>query len=106
MGLLVLFHPNVLALLATTVPRLSLAPIEVKGYKFFDSSTGEEVLIRGIDYYPRPNTGKELNHNSMDLFTAEHRHIWERDIPYLQKLNVNAVRLYAVDPDGDHDAFM
>jgi hypothetical protein len=83
----------------------ALAPVQIKGYKFFDSETGREVVVRGIDYYPRPNSG-DLNHNSLDLFTEEHRHIWERDIPYLQEVGVNAIRLYAVDAMENHDAFM
>jgi pullulanase/glycogen debranching enzyme len=83
----------------------ALAPVEIKGYKFFDSETGREVVVRGIDYYPRPNSGN-LNRNSLDLFTEKHRHIWERDIPYLAELGVNAVRLYAVDAMENHDAFM
>lgn len=82
-----------------------LNPIEVHGYKFFDSSTGDEFVVKGIAYEPRPNTGS-LNQNSVDYFTEEHRHIWERDIPILQSLGVNAIRLYAVDPTKNHDAFM
>jgi hypothetical protein len=83
----------------------ALAPVEIKGYNFFDSITGREVVVRGIDYYPRPNSGA-LNDNSLDLFTEEHRHIWERDIPYFQELGVNAIRLYAVDAMKNHDAIM
>jgi len=82
-----------------------LDPIAIKGYKFFNSRTGENVLIKGIDYYPRPNAG-DLDVNSVDYFTEEHRHIWERDIPQFQALGVNAIRLYSVDPDQDHAAFM
>lgn len=81
------------------------SPIEVKGYKFFETDTGKEFLVRGIAYEPRPNSGN-LNQNSVDYFTEEHRHIWERDIPILQSLGVNAVRIYAVDPTQNHDAFM
>jgi hypothetical protein len=84
----------------------SLNPIEIQGYKFFDSVAGEEFVMRGVDYYPHPNHAGDLNRNSLDLFTDEHRHIWERDIPHLQELGVNAIRLYAVDADEDHDAFM
>jgi hypothetical protein len=82
-----------------------LNPLEIKGYKFFDSGTGDEVVIHGIDYYPRPNFGK-LDHNSLDYYTNKHRDLWERDIPYFQELGVNAIRLYAVDPSKNHDAFM
>ena len=89
---------------AQTFPR-RLPAIVSKGYKWFDSETGQEFVVRGIDYFPRPNQGP-LNHNSMDLYTEEYRHIWERDIPYLQELGVNAIRLYAVDPTQDHTSFM
>ncbi len=82
----------------------ALNPIEIRGYKFFDTVTGHEFRIRGIDYYPRPNMG-DLNRNSIDYFTEEHRHIWERDLPYLQQLGVNAIRIYAINSMFHHDAF-
>ena len=94
-----------LGLLTTARVVMALPPIEIQHYKFFDSDSGEEFIVKGIDYYPRPNAGK-LNANSVDLFTNEHRHIWERDIPYLQDLGVNAIRLYAVNATANHDAFM
>ena len=50
---------------------MDLAPIVIKGYKFFNSETGENVLIKGIDYYPRPNTG-DLDDNNLDLHV-----VWE-----------------------------
>jgi len=89
----------------STTTESALNPIEIKGYKLFDSITGEEFVVRGIDYYPRPNHG-DLNHNSLDLFGETNHSIWERDISYLQELGVNAIRLYAVDPTLNHDAFM
>ncbi|CAB9522078.1 3-beta-glucanosyltransferase [Seminavis robusta] len=93
-------------LLVQWVSRASaLNPVEIKGYKFFDSGSGDEFVVRGIAYDPRPNSGA-LNRNSVDYFTEEHRNIWERDIPYLKSLGVNAVRIYAVDSSKNHDAFM
>lgn len=83
----------------------SLPPIEVKGTKFFDTETQQEFVIKGVDYFPRPNAG-DLNHNSMDYYTSEYSHIWKRDIPYLQDLGVNAIRLYAVNASLNHDEFM
>lgn len=83
----------------------ALNPAVIKGYKFFDSVTKEEIAIRGIDYYPRPNTGI-YNLNSVDFFTEEFRQVWERDLANLKNLGVNAIRLYSVDPNQNHDAFM
>ena len=95
----------VLLFLKMTVTLSALSPIEIKGYKFFDSESREEFVAKGIDYYPRPNAG-DLNKNSFDFYTEEHRHVWERDIPILQELGVNVIRLYAVDASKNHDAFM
>jgi len=81
------------------------APLEIYAYKFFDSSTGESINLKGIDYYPRPNTGP-LNTNNVDFFTEEYRSVWEPDIAYFQTLGINAVRIYAVDPSQDHSGFM
>lgn len=82
-----------------------LSPLVIKGYKFFNSLTGENVVIKGIDYYPRPNSG-ELNHNSIDFFTSKYRHIWKRDILNFRDLGINAIRIYSVDPSHDHSEFM
>ena len=83
----------------------ALNAIDIQGYKFFDTVTNTSVVWKGIDYYPRPNAGK-LNQNNLDFFTEEYSHIWERDIIELSALGVNAIRVYAVDPSQNHDAFM
>lgn len=82
------------------------SPLVIKGYRFFSSTTGEYVGARCVNYYPRPNTGA-LDRNNLDLFTSKFAwHFKERDIPQFEKLNANMIRLYAVDPDADHRAFM
>jgi hypothetical protein len=82
------------------------APIVIKGKKFFNSQTGEYFPVKGINYYPRPNAGELGEGGSRDYFTEEMRPIWERDIEQFKALGVNAIRLYAVDPSENHDAFM
>ena len=81
-------------------------PAEVHGKKFFNSYTGDYLPLKGISYYPRPNEGELTLTNSIDFFTEQYRHIWERDIEQFKELNVNMVRLYAIDPSLNHDAFM
>ena len=83
----------------------SLPTIDITGYKFFNTETETSIAWKGIDYYPRPNAGI-LNVNNLDFFTTEYAHIWERDIVHLKALNINAIRIYAVDPSKNHDAFM
>ena len=81
-------------------------PIVIRGKKFFNKLTGSYVPIKGVNYYPRPNTGNLTRTNSIDFFTEEFRDIWERDIEYFKQLNVNVVGLYAVAPGQKHDGFM
>lgn len=85
--------------------REEASALEIKGNKFFNTQTGKSVTFRGVAYYPRPNAG-ELDKNNVDFFTNEHHSIWKRDIEHFVNLNINAVRLYAVDPSKNHDAFM
>lgn len=79
--------------------------VKIKGYKMFDSVTGKYFAVKGIDYYPRPNSG-ELNENNIDFFTDDYADVWGPDINYLSAAGANAVRLYAVDPSKSHDKFM
>ncbi|ETM51336.1 hypothetical protein L914_04807, partial [Phytophthora nicotianae] len=80
-------------------------PAIIKGNRFFDSVTGDYFAIRGVNYYPRPNTGP-LDINNLDLFSNDFKHIWQRDVPQFMALGANVIRLYAVDPDVDHTDFM
>ncbi|KAJ0412612.1 hypothetical protein ATCC90586_006979 [Pythium insidiosum] len=80
-------------------------PLVIKGPRIFDSVTGEYFGMRGINYYPRPNGGP-LDVNNYDFFTSKFKHVWGRDLPQFVALNANTIRLYAVDPDGDHTEFM
>ena len=80
-------------------------PLVIKGYRFFDTATNEYFGVRGVNYYPRPNAGK-FDANNLDFFSNEHASIRDRDFPEFVRLNANAIRLYAVDPDVDHTDFM
>jgi hypothetical protein len=81
-------------------------PAEIKGKKFFDSTSGNYIAIKGICYYPRPNAGELSLSNSVDFFNDEYRSLWEADVANFQALGVNVVRLYGVSPAANHDAFM
>ena len=80
-------------------------PVEISGYRFFEVTTGDSVNWKGVNYYPRANSGP-YNENNLDFFHDEFRHVWERDIEFFKELGVNAIRLYAVDPAKNHDSFM
>eukprot|EP00544_Gedaniella_sp_CCMP2646_P010625 CAMPEP_0202498350 /NCGR_PEP_ID=MMETSP1361-20130828/25721_1 /ASSEMBLY_ACC=CAM_ASM_000849 /TAXON_ID=210615 /ORGANISM="Staurosira complex sp., Strain CCMP2646" /LENGTH=517 /DNA_ID=CAMNT_0049130207 /DNA_START=108 /DNA_END=1661 /DNA_ORIENTATION=- len=83
-----------------------IGPAVIKGKKFFDSRSGKYIPLKGVNYYPRPNTGELSTGKNRDFFSKESRAIWERDIQEFQKLGINVVRIYAVDPGLDHSGFM
>jgi 1,3-beta-glucanosyltransferase GAS5 len=84
---------------------VTLPPLEIRGKHWYRSDTGAYVPIKGIGYYPRPNTGSLIG-NNIDFFTDTHRGVWERDVAYFAELGVNAVRVYGVDPGGNHEPFL
>jgi hypothetical protein len=81
-------------------------PAVIRGKHFYDSVSGAYLAIKGINYYPRPNSGALVQTNSIDFFTEDFRAVWERDIVYFKELNVNVLRVYAVNPGLNHDGFM
>ncbi|RQM30684.1 hypothetical protein B5M09_013045, partial [Aphanomyces astaci] len=83
----------------------AIAPIEIKGNRLFEYGTGKPFHAKGLDYYPRPNSG-ELNVNNLDFFTDDHESIWKPHVAEFIALGINAVRLYAVDASKSHDKFM
>ncbi|OWZ20285.1 Glycoside hydrolase [Phytophthora megakarya] len=94
------------ALLAFTPPAIyATNPVLIKGNRFFDSVSGDYFAIRGVNYYPRPNTGP-LDFNNLDYFTSDFKNIWQRDVPQFAALSANVIRLYSVDVDADHTEFM
>nr|AIG55539.1 secreted protein [Thraustotheca clavata] len=92
---------------ANTIPTTGwVNPLIIKGYKFFDSVTGNEFRIKGIGIYPRANAGKQYDANSVDWFSDDMEAIWQPQLANLQALGVNTIRIYAVDPTKSHDKFM
>lgn len=81
-------------------------PAVIRGKNIYNSVSGTSVPIKGINYYPRPNTGDLTRTNSIDFMTEEFRHIWERDIQFFQSLHINVVRIYAIQPGVNHDGFL
>jgi hypothetical protein len=78
----------------------------LQGKRWFNSVTGEYFPIKGMAYYPRPNTGELSQSASVDFYTADYEERWSQDIDYFEQLGINALRIYAVAPDQDHTGFM
>ncbi|KAH9053494.1 hypothetical protein Ae201684P_015261 [Aphanomyces euteiches] len=73
-------------------------PLVIKGYKFFDSVTGAEFRVKGLGFYPRANTGKNYDANSVDWFKDEMESIWKPYLANLKALGVNTIRILACMP--------
>jgi len=79
-------------------------PIVIKGSKFFYKTNGTQFYIRGVAYQQNVLTsGAGTQVFSDPLADAAG---CARDIPYLQRLNTNTVRVYSVDPTADHSSCM
>ncbi|ETP46428.1 hypothetical protein F442_07331 [Phytophthora nicotianae P10297] len=83
-----------------------LPPIITKGNKFFDSKTGLEFRMKGMAYYPRPNSGEMADVGNYDWAADEHEDVWQPHLEVMKDLGVNTIRLYSVDPSVSHDKFM
>ena len=87
-----------------------LPVVEIVGNKFFDSVTGEQFFMKGIAY--QPSRSIEMLESTIDTFETKYidpladPNICLRDIPYLKKLNINTIRVYAIDPTKSHDICM
>ena len=79
----------------------SLPAIEIVGNKFFYSSNGSQFYIKGIAYQSHSSDS-----NSSFTDPLADTDACKRDIPYLQQLSTNLLRVYAVDVNQDHSGCM
>lgn len=80
-----------------------LPAIEIVGNKFFYSNNGSQFLMKGVAYQ-----SDTLNSTDAELFVDPLANVanCKRDIPYLQLLNTNIVRVYALNATQDHTGCM
>ncbi|AET40399.1 uncharacterized protein Ecym_5666 [Eremothecium cymbalariae DBVPG len=81
----------------------SLPEITVLGNKFFFSNNGSQFFMRGVAYQT-DSTGVEGTQTFKDPLGDYD--VCSRDIPYLQKLRTNVIRVYALDTALDHSKCM
>jgi hypothetical protein len=84
-------------------------PIVIKGSKFFYSGNGTQFFMRGVAYQ------QEYSTNSSTQADEAGGHYKDpladvagctRDIPILEELRTNTIRVYALDPTADHKECM
>ncbi|KAL7272053.1 Glycolipid anchored surface protein 4 precursor [Rhizina undulata] len=75
--------------------------IEIKDRHFVNSKTGDPFFIKGVDY--QPGGAADVSTGTDPLSDAD---TCARDIFLFQKLGINTIRVYSVDPTLDHNACM
>ncbi|KAI5784718.1 Glucanosyltransferase-domain-containing protein [Geopyxis carbonaria] len=75
--------------------------IEMKDRHFFYETSGEPFFIKGVDYQPG---GSADFKKGVDPLSDPQS--CARDIYLFQKLGINTIRVYSVDPALDHDECM
>ncbi|CAI6276316.1 unnamed protein product [Periconia digitata] len=79
---------------------VAVTPIEVQGRDFIDPTTNKRFMIVGADYQPGGQAGYKPDQKVDALSDKE---ICLRDAVMLQRLGVNTIRVYNVDPTLNHD---
>jgi hypothetical protein len=86
------------ALFASTA--FAVHPVSIQGQDFVDSVTKKRFSIIGVDYQPG-GQGGYMPQSGKDPLTD--KEVCLRDAIMLQRLGVNTIRVYNVDPTFDHD---
>ncbi|SCW02131.1 LAFE_0E14862g1_1 [Lachancea fermentati] len=80
-----------------------LPTIDVVGNKFYYSTNGSQFYIKGVAYQAdsaNTTSGESFNDPLADADSCA------RDIPYLQALDTNVIRVYALNTSLDHTSCM
>ncbi|CCD26824.1 1,3-beta-glucanosyltransferase GAS1 NDAI_0I02560 [Naumovozyma dairenensis CBS 421] len=91
------------SLLAGFATADDLPAIEIVGNKFFFSNNGSQFYMRGVAYQAdtaNATSGDTINDRLADFSSCS------RDIPYLQQLDTNVIRVYSVNTSLDHSECM
>ncbi|KAK2751162.1 hypothetical protein FQN57_000239 [Myotisia sp. PD_48] len=96
-----------LSLLASVCGLIStvaaVVPIEVQGSQFVNPKTNARFQMIGVDYQPGGSSGYKPASKSDVLSEAD---VCLRDAILLQRLGVNTIRIYNVNPALNHDECM
>ncbi|KGO64439.1 Glycoside hydrolase, superfamily [Penicillium italicum] len=89
------FFASVCALASTAA---ALTPLQVSGKDFVDSKTKDRFQIIGVDYQPGGEAGF-----TTELDPLSDADVCLRDAALMQRLGVNTIRVYNLEPSLNHD---
>ncbi|KAM0715842.1 hypothetical protein Q7P37_008356 [Cladosporium fusiforme] len=83
-------------------------PIVIKGSKFFYKNNGTQFFMRGVAYQQEYSTNGTSSGEDKDNYKDPLADVegCKRDVPILEELRTNTIRVYAIDPKGDHKECM
>jgi len=91
-------HVAILSLFFATT--FAVQTVVIKGSNFVNSVTGDRLQILGVAYQPGGSSGYDPASGDDPLSDGS---VCLRDAALMQRLGVNAIRVYNVDPDLNHD---
>lgn len=91
-------HAGLVALAASVVG--AVKPLEVQGNNFVEPDSGNRFQIVGMAYQPGGSAGYNPEEGKDPL---SHKDACLRDAALMQVLGINAIRVYNLDPNLNHD---
>lgn len=88
-----------MALAATVVG--AVKPLEIRGTDFVEADTGKRVQIVGAAYQPGGSAGYNPKVTGKDPLSDPETCL--RDAALMQVMGINAIRVYNLSPDLNHD---
>ncbi|KAM0809438.1 putative Glucanosyltransferase-domain-containing protein [Seiridium cardinale] len=85
---------------------LAIDPIVAQGKYFFNTATGAQFFIKGVAYQQGVGVGGAVEDGQTFTDPLADFDGCNRDIPYLQQLGANTVRVYAINSTLDHTQCM
>jgi hypothetical protein len=89
------------ALLALAGTAMAVPSLEIRGKQFVNSETDEQFHIVGMAYQPGGTSGYEPGSSGLDVLTNPE--VCKRDAALMQMMGINAIRVYNLSPDLNHD---
>lgn len=88
---------------SSTITLIKTLTVYLRYPEFFYKTNGTEFFIKGVAY--QADVSNDTSSTSFSDPLADESGC-KRDIPYLQALGTNAIRVYAISTDQNHDACM
>ncbi|KAH7020892.1 Glucanosyltransferase-domain-containing protein [Microdochium trichocladiopsis] len=84
----------------------TIPTIQAVGQHFFYSNNGSQYYLKGVAYQQNYQPNGQVSANTQYTDPLADGSICARDIPFMEQLFTNVIRVYAIDPTVNHDDCM